>query len=138
MVTSPTGKGVIVIGGRSSGGRSEAMFELSASMQWTRLEQKLQIGKGYSLAIPVPENLVEIVKTKKKSNKNDINKTITHEDIEEWVKKRNVAKNMKKVDLVIYLQSIGVKVTTSMKAKKDNLVQEVYGHFLAAETRFKK
>ena len=36
---------------------------------------------------------------------------------------------MRKVDLVIYLQSIGVKVTTTMKAKKDNLVQEVYNHF---------
>ena len=36
---------------------------------------------------------------------------------------------MRKVDLVIYLESIGVKVTTAMKAKKDNLVQEVYNHF---------
>ena len=61
--------------------------------------------------------------------KNDINKKITHEDVEEWVKKKSVAKNMKIVDLVIYLQSIGVKVTSAMKAKKDNLVQEVYDHF---------
>ena len=36
---------------------------------------------------------------------------------------------MRKVDLVIYLESIGVKVTTAMKAKKYNLVQEVYNHF---------
>ena len=43
MVTSPTGKGVIAMGGISSGGRSKAMFELSQSMEWTRLEQTLQI-----------------------------------------------------------------------------------------------
>ena len=48
------------------------------------------------------------------------------------VKKKIVAKNMKKVDLVMYLESIGVKVTTVMKAKKDNLVKEVYYHFEAA------
>ena len=40
-----------------------------------------------------------------------------------------VAKNMRKVHLVNYLESIGVKVTIAMKAKKDNLVQEVYNHF---------
>ena len=60
MVTSPTGKGVIAIGGRTySGGRSKAMFELSASMQWTRLEQSLQIEHfGRPLAIPIPDELV--------------------------------------------------------------------------------
>ena len=58
MVTSPTGKGVIAIGGDSSGGRSKAMFELSQSMQWTRLEQTLQIGHFRSLAIPIPDELV--------------------------------------------------------------------------------
>ena len=59
MVTSPTGKGVIVMGGNSSGGRSKAMFELSQSMQWTRLEQTLQIEHyGGQLAIPIPDELV--------------------------------------------------------------------------------
>ena len=59
MVTSPTGKGVIAIGGESSGGRSKAMFELSQSMQWTRLEQTLQMDHyGYPLAIPIPDELV--------------------------------------------------------------------------------
>ena len=44
MVTSPTGKGVIVMGGRrSSGVNSKAMFELTQSMNWTRLEQTLQM-----------------------------------------------------------------------------------------------
>ena len=121
MVTSPTGKGVIAMGGNS-----KAMFELSQSMQWTRLEKTLQIGHWAHLALPIPD---EIVKTKKKSTKNQSDKKITHENIKEWVKKKIVAKNMRKVDLVIYLESIGVKVTTAMKAKKDNLVQEVYDHF---------
>ena len=58
MVTSPTGKGVIAIGGDSSGGRSKAMFELSQSMQWTRLEQTLQIEHYHPLAIPIPDDLV--------------------------------------------------------------------------------
>ena len=58
MVTSPTGKGVIAIGGDSSG--SKAMFELSQSMQWARLEQTLQIEHKYGgqLAIPIPDELV--------------------------------------------------------------------------------
>ena len=59
MVTSPTGKGVIVMGGYSSGGRSKAMFELTQSMEWTRLEQTLQIDHyGGQLAIPIPDEMV--------------------------------------------------------------------------------
>ena len=58
MVTSPTGKGVIVMGGISSGKNSKAMFELNQSMEWTRLEQTLQIGHYCPLAIPIPDELV--------------------------------------------------------------------------------
>ena len=58
MVTSPTGKGVIAMGGHSSGEISKAMFELSQSMEWTRLEQTLQIEHDYPLAIPIPDELV--------------------------------------------------------------------------------
>ena len=58
MVTSSTGKGIIVMGGYSSRGRSKAMFELSQSMEWTRLEQTLQIGHKAPLAIPIPDELV--------------------------------------------------------------------------------
>ena len=60
MVTSPTGKGVIAMGGLSSGGRSKAMFELTQSMEWTRLEQTLQIEHKYGgqLAVPIPDELV--------------------------------------------------------------------------------
>ena len=73
MVTSPTGKGVIVMGGISSGlnsKASKAMFELSESMQWTRLEQTLQIGHWAPLAIPIPDELVfEIIEAKNKRKK---------------------------------------------------------------------
>ena len=60
MVTSPTGKGVIVMGGitNSIGQYSKAMFELSQSMEWTRLEQTLQINHWVPLAIPIPDELV--------------------------------------------------------------------------------
>ena len=66
MVTSPTGKGVIAMGGRS-----KAMFELSQSMQWTRLEQTLQIEHyGGQLAIPIPDELVcEKIESKNKRRK---------------------------------------------------------------------
>ena len=38
---------------------SKAMFELSQSMEWTRLEQALQIEHyGGPLAIPIPDELV--------------------------------------------------------------------------------
>ena len=60
MVPSPTGKGVIVMGGftDSVGTSSKAIFKLSNSMQWTRLEQTLQIGHWAPLAIPIPDELV--------------------------------------------------------------------------------
>ena len=72
MVTTPTGKGVIAMGGETeSKAYSKEMFELSQSMQWTRLEQTLQIDNLALLTIPIPNELVKIVKTKKKSTKND-------------------------------------------------------------------
>ena len=63
MVTSPTGKGVIVMGGETENWekskKSKAMFELSHSMEWTRLEQSLEIKHyGLPLAIPIPDELV--------------------------------------------------------------------------------
>ena len=58
MVTLRTGKGVIAMGGRSSGVNSKAMFKLTRSMEWTRLEQTLQIEHLAPLAIPIPDELV--------------------------------------------------------------------------------
>ena len=41
------------------GGYSKAMFELTQSMEWTRLEKTLQIEHyGGQLAIPIPDELV--------------------------------------------------------------------------------
>ena len=59
MVTSPTGKGVIVMGGKtSSGANCEAIYELSASMQWTRLDQTLHMDDHWLQIIPIPDELV--------------------------------------------------------------------------------
>ena len=59
MVTSPTGKGVIAVGGNTASFEySKAMFELSQSMEWTRLEQSLEIEHLFLLAIPIPAELV--------------------------------------------------------------------------------
>ena len=59
MVTSPTGKGVIVMGGSSGLHEySKAMFELTQSMQWTRFEQTLQIEHWAPLAIPISDEMV--------------------------------------------------------------------------------
>ena len=61
MVTSPTGKGVILMGGDTGigGGVSREIFELSNSMQWTRLEHTLQKGNIENpVAIPIPDDLV--------------------------------------------------------------------------------
>ena len=65
MVTSPTGKGVIAMGGSYPGGTTsslkknfKAMFELTQSMKWTRLEQTLQIEHFDLLVIPIPDELV--------------------------------------------------------------------------------
>ena len=71
MVTSPTGKGVIAMGGETNFGKnSKAMFELSASMQWIRLGKTLQIGHEYPVAIPIPDGLIhEKIKSKNKRRK---------------------------------------------------------------------
>ena len=46
------------MGGNSFGGRSKAMFELTQTMEWTRLEQSLEIEHLAPLAIPIPDELV--------------------------------------------------------------------------------
>ena len=66
MVTSPTGKGVIAMGGNTN----SAMFELTQSMEWTSLEQTLQIEYWTPLAIPIPDELVhEKIESKNKQRK---------------------------------------------------------------------
>ena len=61
MLTSPTGKGVIAMGGFTdfAGTISKAMFELNKSLEWTRLEQTLKIDHfGCLVAIPITDELV--------------------------------------------------------------------------------
>ena len=59
MVTSPSGKGVIVMGGNTAPGQySKAMFELTQFLEWKKLEQTLEIGHLAPLAIPIPDELV--------------------------------------------------------------------------------
>ena len=84
MVTSPTGKGVIAMGGETENWKnSKAMFELSQSMEWTRLEQTLQIEHyGGLLAIPIPDVYKKVV-SKDKENRPSIknyvvNKFVNH------------------------------------------------------------
>ena len=56
------------MGGYTNSGKfSKAMFELSQSMEWTRLEQTLQIGHLASLAIPIPDELVCAAQSKRSS-----------------------------------------------------------------------
>ena len=66
MVTSPTGKGAIVMGGITIYGmNSDAMFELTQSMQWTIFEQTLKIDHFHPLAIPIPDELVRVAQSKR-------------------------------------------------------------------------
>ena len=64
MVTSPTGKGVVIMGGTKERAHfrknefSKTMFELTETMQWTILEPTLQIDHEYPLALPIPDVLV--------------------------------------------------------------------------------
>ena len=59
MVTSPTGKSIIVMGGLRDGGEmSKVMFELTDSMEWIPMEQTLQHDHYMPLAVPIPDELV--------------------------------------------------------------------------------
>ena len=53
MVTSPTGKGVVILGGMYS----RTMFELTDSMEWEQLDKTLQHDYSGPLAVPIPDNL---------------------------------------------------------------------------------
>ena len=56
MVTSPSGQGVILIGGfnLSEGKHSDTMIELTASMKWKTLEQKLKYPRDRHVTLPIP------------------------------------------------------------------------------------
>ena len=54
MVTSPTGNGVIVIGGAQ-----HFMLKLSDSMQWTKLKH-LNYVHNYPLVVPIPDDTYKL------------------------------------------------------------------------------
>ena len=59
MVTSPTGKSIIVMGGLQPNGKaSRAMFELTDSMEWIQMEHTLQHNHFRPVPIPIPDDLV--------------------------------------------------------------------------------
>ena len=65
MVTSPTRKGIVIIGGSSGGYRQneylDALYELSGdsidTLKWTRLEQKLQIARYNHFSFYIPNQV---------------------------------------------------------------------------------
>ena len=56
MVTSPSGQGVILIGGFdfSMGKQLDTVIELTASMKWKTLEQKLKYPRDRHVTLPIP------------------------------------------------------------------------------------
>ena len=83
MVTSPTGKGVVVIGGITNSptmtkkrfvgnanyslSATATMLELSGDsidrLQWKTLDQKLRYERAYSLAFSIPDDVVDDLET---------------------------------------------------------------------------
>ena len=62
MVTSPTNKGVILIGGYTNGKRSPFLYELSGdseeNLTWSMLDQKLSTTREYHVSFPIPNNCI--------------------------------------------------------------------------------
>ena len=62
MVTSPTKKGVILIGGFRNGEQSPLLYELSGdseeNLTWSELDQKLSTGRSLHVSFPIPNNCI--------------------------------------------------------------------------------
>ena len=76
MITSPTGKGVIIMGGEkifrdvAQRKKSKFLLELSNSMEWNILGQTLKYNHIHPLAIPIPDDQVrEKMKVKNQPRK---------------------------------------------------------------------
>ena len=67
MVTSPSGKGVVVIGGYNynEGKPSNALLELKgiSSKEWVPLKQTLQHARNGHIAFPIPDNWTITINT---------------------------------------------------------------------------
>jgi hypothetical protein len=68
LVTSPNGEGVILIGGYSDTNNStqSSFYKLicdELGCKWTTMVQQLQIGRTFSVAMMIPDNLTNCTKT---------------------------------------------------------------------------
>ena len=88
MVTSPTGKGVVLIGGRlnkfdkyaSTYGHSDfinnqkSLYELSGDsieqLKWTKLDQELKYGGANSISVPISNHVTTEMEEIAKSGNN--------------------------------------------------------------------
>ena len=63
MVTSPDGKGVILIGCVENGQVTETIYELSAApnrtLIWNKMLQKLQFPRMNAAVMPIPDELTK-------------------------------------------------------------------------------
>ena len=58
MVTSPSGQGAILVG---CVGSQESLYELRSiegQLEWRKMKQKLQYPRYFSIAMTIPDNLV--------------------------------------------------------------------------------
>ena len=59
MVTSPSGKGAILVGCNES---QESFYELKSDngqLKWEKMKQKLQYPRSHTIAIKIPDSLVQ-------------------------------------------------------------------------------
>ena len=64
LVTSPTNKGVILIGGSIGGQRIPFLYELSGdseeNLTWSVLDQKLSTTRSHHVCFPIPNNCIPL------------------------------------------------------------------------------
>ena len=59
MITSPTGKGVIVMGGETEPNQfSKAIFEMTENLEWIKLKHSLKNDHDGPIALPIPDDMV--------------------------------------------------------------------------------
>jgi hypothetical protein len=68
LVPSPDGQGVILMGGFSASDNAyqSSIYKLICDQlgcKWSRMEQQLQIARGYSVAMLIPDVLTNCTKT---------------------------------------------------------------------------
>ena len=67
MVTSPSNKGVVVIGGYNHNEYkySNSLLELNSNyMKWVQLEQTLQYARSNHVAFPIPDDFTNCISEK--------------------------------------------------------------------------